>query len=118
MRDRNPQTNVGKPPRGRPQNLSLLAESKRSQQACGATVAKYWRRRAVDGLREIRRIYDLLTSGLTLDRPQYVLDQDVAQRLAETGDDRALCRADCCTPGHLRACVRVAEQRDIAPNLS
>ena len=40
-------------------------------------------------LREIRRIYELLTSGPTLDRPQYVLNRDVAQRPAETGNDPA-----------------------------
>jgi hypothetical protein len=64
------------------------------QQASGKTFAKYWRCRALDTLREMRRIYDLLTSGPTLDRPHYVLDRGVTQRPAETGDDRAQSRAE------------------------
>ena len=43
-----------------------------------------------------------------------VLNRDVAQCLAETGNDRARCRAAFRAPGSLRACVPLAEGRHTA----
>ena len=86
------------------------------QQAGGETFAKYWRCRALDTLRETRRIYDFLTSGPTIDRPQYVLIEawrSVRLGLGVIVHSVGPSVAHAATFGH--AC-QAAEQRHIASN--